>query len=195
MDTHKIEELKNLIEKQAIVVNINGIKLSSGKTSIFYYDLKKIMFDPTGINLIADLLFEEIVLRGAESIGGLEIGAIPITTAILQRSAEGHKLSGFVVRKRAKDHGLGYRVEGNLKPPVIIVDDVLTTGESLWRAIEEIRNNNVSVNHVFCIIDRENERNILRDKHCAYTSLFKHSDFKPFIDFEINRQKRLVNTH
>ncbi len=54
------------------------------------------MFDPVGINLIADLLFEEIVLRKAKSVECLEIGAIRITTAILQ-SAEGQKLTGFVV--------------------------------------------------------------------------------------------------
>ncbi len=196
MDTHKKEELMKLIKEQAIFVDIKEYTLSSGEKSPYYYNLKNVMFDPVGINLIADLLFEEIVPRGAKSIGGLEMGAIPITTAILQRSAEGDNfmLSGFAVRKRTKDHGLGLKVEGNLKQPVVIVDDVLTTGGSLWEAIQEIRKNGISVNHVFCIIDREKERNILRDNHCAYTSLFKHSDFKEYIDKEIDRQKRLVNT-
>lgn len=74
------EDLKTLIE-QNIAVNINGITLSSGKSSVFYYDLRKISLDPIGVNLIADLILEEI--RDARSVGGLEMGAIPITMGIL----------------------------------------------------------------------------------------------------------------
>ncbi|HET7147492.1 MAG TPA: phosphoribosyltransferase family protein [Candidatus Nitrosopolaris sp.] len=190
MDAHKIEALKDLIKEKAIVVDINGIILSSGEKSQYYYDLKKVMFDPVGINLIADLMFEEITLKGAKSVGGLEIGAIPITTAILAKSEKEHPLDGFVVRKHAKDHGLKYSVEGNLKPPVVIVDDVLTSGESLKKAIDEVmKSENVSVRYVFCILDRENENNVLKHRHYPYTSLCKHSDFKPFIDAEIEKQK------
>lgn len=188
MDTNKLEALKDLIKEKGIVVNINGITLSSGKSSIYYYDLKKIALDPKGANLIADLLFEEISILNAKSVGGLEIGAIPITTAILMKSADEHKLSGFVVRKHAKEHGLKYTVEGNLDPPVVIVDDVLTTGASLMKAIEAVNDKGHNVKDIFCILERE-ENNELKKSHTKYTPLFRHSDFKPFIDAEIQRQK------
>lgn len=188
MDTNKLEALKDLIKEKGIVVNINGITLSSGKSSIYYYDLKKIALDPKGANLIADLLFEEISILNAKSVGGLEIGAIPITTAILMKSVDEHKLSGFVVRKHAKEHGLKYTVEGNLDPPVVIVDDVLTTGASLMKAIEAVNDKGHNVKDIFCILERE-ENNELKKSHTKYTPLFRHSDFKPFIDAEIQRQK------
>ena len=188
MDTNKLEALKDLIKEKGIVVNINGITLYSGKRSIYYYDLKKIALDPKGANLIADLLFEEISILNAKSVGGLEIGAIPITTAILMKSADEHKLSGFVVRKHAKEHGLKYTVEGNLDPPVVIVDDVLTTGASLMKAIEAVNDKGHNVKDIFCILERE-ENNELKKSHTKYTPLFRHSDFKPFIDAEIQRQK------
>jgi orotate phosphoribosyltransferase len=188
LDTNKLEALKDLIKEKGIVVNINGITLSSGKSSIYYYDLKKIALDPKGANLIADLLFEEISILNAKSVGGLEIGAIPITTAILMKSVDEHKLSGFVVRKHAKEHGLKYTVEGNLDPPVVIVDDVLTTGASLMKAIEAVNDKGHNVKDIFCILERE-ENNELKKSHTKYTPLFRHSDFKPFIDAEIQRQK------
>jgi orotate phosphoribosyltransferase len=134
------------------------------------------------------LLFEEISILNAKSVGGLEIGAIPITTAILMKSADEHKLSGFVVRKHAKEHGLKYTVEGNLDPPVVIVDDVLTTGASLMKAIEAVNDKGHNVKDIFCILERE-ENNELKKSHTKYTPLFRHSDFKPFIDAEIQRQK------
>ncbi|MFZ0514273.1 MAG: phosphoribosyltransferase family protein [Candidatus Nitrosopolaris sp.] len=165
-----------------MVVNVNGITLSSGKSSVFYYDLRKVSFDPIGANLIADLLFEKI--HKAKSVGGLEIGAIPITMAILMKCG----LSGFVVRKHVKDHGLKYMVEGNLDSPVVIVDDVLTTGASLIKAIQAVKDEGVNVNGVFCILDRE-ENNELKNNNIKYTSLFKHSDFEPFIDAKIQKQK------
>lgn len=191
MDPQKIQALKDLIKKTAIVVDINGIILSSGIKSSYYYDLKKVTFDAVGINLIADLLYDEISILGAKSVGGLEIGAIPIITSILVKGANERALKGFVVRKQAKDHGLKHMVEGDLKPPVVMVDDVLTTGASLNRAIEAVMNKGFSVNHVFCILDRR-ENNESNNSHYKITSLFRHSDFKPFIDAEKERQKTSI---
>jgi orotate phosphoribosyltransferase len=79
-------------------------------------------------------------------------------------------------------------IEGDLKQPVVMVDDVLTTGASLNRAIEAVMKKGFSVNHVFCILDRQ-ENNELKNSHYKIKSLFKHSDFKPFIDAEIERQR------
>ena len=159
------------------MVNINGITLSSGKSSIYYYDLKKIALDPKGANLIADLLFEEISILNARSVGGLEIGAIPITTAILMKSAKEHQLSGFVVRKHAKEHGLKYTVEGNLDHPVVIVDDVLTTGASLMKAIQAIRDEGFDVKYLFCILERE-ENNELKKEQCQVYAIVQAFGFQ-----------------
>jgi orotate phosphoribosyltransferase len=194
LDPQKVQALKELIQA-AITVDINGITLSSGITSHYYYDLKKVMLDPVGLSLLADLLYDEIALLDARSVGGLEIGAIPITTALLMKGSEEHKLKGFVVRKQSKNHGLKYMVEGELKSPVVMVDDVLTTGASLKKAIETVTDKGISVKHVFCILDRQMADNELEKSHIKFTSLFRHTDFKPYIDAEVERQlliKKLV---
>jgi len=193
LDEQKLGELKKLIQENAIVVDASGgegITLSSGIKSPFYYDLKKITFDPVGLSLITDLLYDEIVQLGVKSVGGLEIGAIPLTTAILMKDAQegGGKLKGFVVRKKPKEHGLKYAVEGELRSPAIMVDDVLTTGASLKVAIDAVTSKGVLIRHVFCILDRQHENNELKKNHYKYHSLFVHADFKDFID-----KKLLIN--
>jgi orotate phosphoribosyltransferase len=186
LDANKLEALKDLIKEKGIVVNINGITLSSGKSSIYYYDLKKIALDPKGANLIADLLFEEISILNARSVGGLEIGAIPITTAILMKSAKEHQLSGFVVRKHAKEHGLKYTLEGNLDHPVVIVDDVLTTGASLMKAMQAIRDEKEQC-QVYAIVQafgfqaihRRRNTETRRAKNSGITTIFQHPSKTP----------------
>jgi len=94
--------------------------------------------------------------------GGLEIGAIPLGTAISDfayTASPSRILRTFVVRKQAKDHGLGKRIEGATQPGDhgLIVDDVLTSGGSLIKAVHAAREAELTVTHALVIVDREEQ--------------------------------------
>ncbi len=113
--------------------------LTSGRSSSFFFDMKKTMFDPEGAALLADLLFDMIRDEAVECIGGLETGAIPIVALLCRRSWPEKPLGGFFVRKSMKGHGTDQRVDGRLFPGsrVILFEDVTTTGGSAMQAVEE----------------------------------------------------------
>ena len=76
--------------------------MSRGERTHFCYDIKKVALDPKGANLLGELLLEQVKKLGEKSVGGLEIGAIPRTTAILMKGDRKNELTGFVVRKNPK---------------------------------------------------------------------------------------------
>ena len=109
------------------------------------------------INLLSEVLWEMTRELNIDAAGGLEVGAIPMATALAQRYAlNGRPLEGFFVRKQAKDHGSKERVEGVLRAGmrVAVLDDVLTTGGSVLQAIAEIEKVGAIVVAVVCIVDR-----------------------------------------
>jgi orotate phosphoribosyltransferase len=178
--------LKELIRKYGIV--FSHVKLSSNKETDYYYDIKKVAFHPKGIHLLGDLLLMEIAKYRPKSVGGLEIGSAPLTTSIIIKSTEDWKyrngLSGFLIRKNPKKHGLEKKIEGILGSPVVIVDDVVTSGQSIKDAIDAVNNEGFSVNGAVCVIDREEEgtANVLKENNIRYSALFQHSEFKAFIE-------------
>jgi orotate phosphoribosyltransferase len=178
--------LKELIRKYGI--EFRHVKLSSSKETDYYYDIKKVAFHPKGIHLLGDLLLTEIAKYRPKSVGGLEIGAAPLTTSVIIKSTEDWKyrngLNGFLIRKNPKKHGLEKKIEGILDSPVVIVDDVVTSGQSIKDAIDAVNDEGFSVNGVVCVIDREEEGtvNVLKENNIRYTALFQHSEFKPFIE-------------
>lgn len=113
------------------------VKLASGRTSMFYFNMKPTMLNPTGAHLIASLVLDQLAQDGIEAdlIGGLEMGAIPLAAAVAAVSATSARpLSAFFVRKQAKEHGTQSLVEGLAKGTfggqVVIIEDVTTTGGS-----------------------------------------------------------------
>ncbi|MBI4614573.1 MAG: orotate phosphoribosyltransferase [Planctomycetes bacterium] len=134
--------------------------LSSGKKSDFYIDGKQVTLTGEGLSLSARLLYPRIVAAGAGAVGGPSTGADPIVGALGVHSwREGSPLALFYVRKEPKGHGAGRRIEG---PPlaatarVALVEDVVTTGASLVRAIDAVRSTYGSiVVRTFCLVDRE----------------------------------------
>ena len=92
------------------------IKLASGRTSNFYFNMKPTMLDAEGAHLIATLILEALEGARVDLIGGLEMGAVPLATAVAVAShAKGRPLQAFFVRKQAKEHGAKKLVEG-LRP-------------------------------------------------------------------------------
>jgi orotate phosphoribosyltransferase len=141
------------------------VRLTSGKTSTFYINLKPTMMDPEGAALLAKLVLAEARAVGAELVGGLEMGAVPIVSAVAAesyRSANGGgRIGGFFVRKKAKEHGVQALIEGLDEDQsldgrrVMIVEDVTTTGGSILQAVVAARAAGAEVAGVLTIVDRE----------------------------------------
>src|SRR5271154_2040292 len=102
--SHKRERLIAIIRRQSLLQNRDFV-LASGRSSSFFFDMKRTMFDPEGAALAADLLFDRVRDEPVDFIGGLEPGAIPIVAVLCTRSWPEKPLKGFFVRKEAKGHG------------------------------------------------------------------------------------------
>jgi orotate phosphoribosyltransferase len=135
---------------------LGEFKLSSGATSDYYIDCRTTTLDAKGAKLTGEVFLEEIRRRGwkPQAIGGLTMGADPIVVAV---SVVSEELNGFLVRKAEKQHGTGQRIEGFREKgaPVVIVDDVCTTGASTIQAIEAAREFGFEVIGVMCLVERE----------------------------------------
>ncbi len=137
------------------------IKLASGRSSSFYFNMKPTMLDPEGAHLIGVLVCAALAGRSVDMVGGLEMGAVPIATAVAVTSQhKGWPLPAFFVRKQAKDHGTQSLVEGLPAGQtlagrrVVIVEDVTTTGGSAMKAIAAVQAAGAIVDRVITIVDR-----------------------------------------
>jgi orotate phosphoribosyltransferase len=133
--------------------------LASGKQSDFYIDARLTTMSPEGLSIIGPLALS--ALRGTgwnvDAIGGLTLGADPISYAISYASAASdHPLRAFTVRKEPKAHGTGKLLEGPLREGdrVAVIEDVITTGGSALRAIEAVHSVRASVAGVLALVDR-----------------------------------------
>jgi orotate phosphoribosyltransferase len=131
--------------------------LASGKKANFYLDCRKVTLDARGARLIGAGMLDLLRKDMPPLVGGMAIGADPITAAILTLAGvEGLPLRGVMVRKEAKQHGTGKYVEGpfNAGEEVVIVEDVVTTGGSSLLAIERCEAAGLKVRRVLAIVDR-----------------------------------------
>ena len=140
----------------------NGFKLASGEISPFYVDCRALMAHPEARRLVAQLAYDALVDVEFDCVGGLELGAIPIAVTISDfacAASPPHLWRTFVVRKQAKDHGLGKLIEGSIHPGdrALIVDDVLTSGGSLLKAVGAARDAGLQVEHALVIVDRQEQ--------------------------------------
>jgi len=153
------EELRKMIRERSLEVAEEPVfKLSSGKKSRFYVDLKRITFDPHGAYLLGRLIYEMIRRMEPDGAGGLTLGADPIAYAVAFVSyTEGNPIKPFVVRKEPKGHGTGRWVEGLVEEGdrVVVLEDVVTTATSSLRAVEACRKVGLEVLGVVSVVDRE----------------------------------------
>ena len=160
------EQLANLSKEKAQLLEIikrksllrGSFTLASGATSNYYLDMKRAMFDPQGASLIAEIVYQ--MLQGepdVDSIGGLELGAVPIVSIVVARSWHGRPLSGFVVRKEKKGHGTDKQIDGNFTPNtnVVLIDDVTTKGGSVLQAVHAVRARGATVKKIITVVDRQ----------------------------------------
>ncbi len=160
---HNMENMKNrlmelVLEKSFRYAEEPIFKLVSGGVSNFYFNCKPAMLDPEGKELIGRLVFAQIKDLEISGIGGLELGSVPISSAVsLISQLEGKPLKEFIVRKEEKDHGITAKMEGEFSTGerVVVVDDVITTGGSTIKAIEAVENLGLKVVKVVVLVDRE----------------------------------------
>jgi len=153
-----------LYDKQGLIalvrekaLEFGEFTLASGKKASYYLDCRKVTLDSAGANLVAAGILDLLGDSLPDAVGGMAIGADPITAAVITVAGQrGKPLKGFIVRKEAKAHGKGRDVEGPVESgdAVVIVEDVVTTGGSSLKAIEKVEAAGLRVQGVIAIIDR-----------------------------------------
>lgn len=161
------------------------VTLASGKQSNFYVDGKQTSLHPRGAYLIGKLFLERLAVFGAvDAVGGPTLGADPLSTATsLVSGLEGPGLPAFIVRKEPKGHGTQRWVEGqkNLAPGarVVILEDVVTTGGSSLKAVENVESEGYRVLGVLTLVDREEGgREALEARGYRFEALFTKGDVR-----------------
>ena len=142
----------------------DAFTLASGRQSRWFFDTKPVMMHPEASHLIGEMLNIRMDEMGADFVGGLELGAVPLTAIAVTMSPKESTRRGFMVRKEPK--GRGGRKTNN--PPgiegsslsgggkIVIVEDVTTTGGSAIKAVQRIHNDTeCEVIGVISIVDRE----------------------------------------
>ena len=150
------EALIALVREKAL--KFGSFTLASGKQASYYLDGKQVTLDPQGARLVGEGILDLLGPHGLpKAVGGMSIGADPITSAVVTMSAvRGTPVAGFLVRKESKGHGTNQFIEGPVRPgdEVVIVEDVVTTGGSSLAAIERVKAFGLVVVRVVAIIDR-----------------------------------------
>lgn len=165
--------------------------LASGRTSTLYIDARLTTMSPDGLALIGIIGLEVLREEGWEpdAVGGLTLGADPISYAIAHASAlaggAGARLiRAFTVRKEAKQHGTGRLIEGPFRAGdrVVVIEDVITTGGSALRAVEALRQADARVLGVLALVDRqEGGREALEAEGLSVRALAVAADITPLI--------------
>lgn len=169
-----------------ISFKLGDFTLSAGGKSDFYIDCRITTLHAEGARLAGLAMLDEVAkhsLRPA-AVGGLTLGADPLVSAISIASAQrAHQNSaqslihGYIVRKTEKAHGTGRRIEGFFEEgaPVLVVDDVYTTGKSILEAIQVTKASGMRVIGAACLVERANNHAAIEDalEGAPFFSIFK----------------------
>lgn len=154
-------KLQDIIRRRSLRVG-GSFKLASGRMSSVYLNLKPTMLDPDGARLIGAAMAEKAAALGADYVGGLEMGAVPLVSVTAAMSAvSGKPVRAIFVRKQAKDHGTQSLVEGLAEgealqgKKVVVLDDVVTTAGSSLKAVAALRAAGASVTDAIAVVDRQ----------------------------------------
>ena len=150
------QELLKMIQAKAVVRGERT--LASGKISQYYIDGKQVTLDAQGLFLAAKVILHMAQAVSADAVGGPTLGADPIAAAVAVLSSQsGKPLKAFIVRKEAKNHGMQKMIEGPALVPgdkVVMIEDVITTGGSVLKAIKEVEGLGAKVVKTICLVDR-----------------------------------------
>lgn len=173
------EALQQLVREKAL--QFGQFTLSSGRSANYYLDCRKVVLDAQGARLVGEGMLDLLGNELPDLVGGMAIGADPITAAILTLAGvRGQTLRGVMVRKEPKQHGTGKFVEGPFREgeSIAIVEDTVTTGGSSLLAIERCEAVGLKVKRVLAIVDRlEGGREAFAQRGYELTTLFTVRDF------------------
>ncbi|MGH7448953.1 MAG: orotate phosphoribosyltransferase [Longimicrobiales bacterium] len=152
------QTLRELLRARS--VQTGEFVLASGAASSYYIDARLTTMSGSGQLLIGRRALAEIDARGwsPDAVGGLTLGADPVAYAIAHAAAAaGRTIDAFTVRRQVKEHGTGRLIEGNLRQGsrVLIVEDVITSGDSALRAVRSVEEAEARVIGVLSVVDRE----------------------------------------
>ena len=181
MDKNDRDRLRQMLLE--LSMRFGEFVLSSGATSNYYIDVRKTSLHPEGLKLISHMFHEILQTDNVTAVGGLTLGADPLVAGLMLYSAErGRPLEGFLVRRTTKDHGLRGQVEGNLAghKRVAILDDVITSGESVLIAAEAAESYKAQVVRVLAVVDRgQGATQIFQQRGLPFTTLFSIGELLP----------------
>lgn len=157
-------------------------KLASGAESSYYIDGRTSAVNSKGAFLIGRALYEKLKNLNFDALGGLEVGAVPLTAAVVMHYHLNQRaMEGFWVRDKAKAHGMRKLIEGAALTPgarVIILDDVLTTGGSALKAVEAVQDVGCKVVKVVALVDRlQGARQLFEENGIEFDPIFTIEDF------------------
>ena len=165
-------------------VRVGDFTLASGQKSRFYIDSKLVFMNSQAADLIGTALHYLIAPLQPDAVGGLEVGAIPPTMAFLAvHNRYGRQaVEGFFVRKLVKDHGNAKLIEGKVNggDRVVVIEDVFTSGQSAYRAVEALETVGARVLAVVTLVDRSSESSLFTPETDRYPrlSVFSLEDFE-----------------
>jgi orotate phosphoribosyltransferase len=176
VDVTDRDRLKALLVRKS--VRLGEFTLASGAKSDYYIDARLTTMCAEGQLLVGKVGYAAVVESGLEPthVGGLTLGADPISYAIAHRSAlEGSPIDGFTVRKQAKAHGTAQRIEGGLPADgrALMIEDTMTTGKSTLSAVEAVREHGAIVVGVLTVVNRsESTARLFRELGIPLIHLF-----------------------
>lgn len=176
------ERLRTILAERALI--LGPITLSSGSVSDHYFDCKRVTLNSEGADLVGEAVLDAIqeLPEMPQAIGGLTHGADPIVGAVMMRARDrGINLDGFYVRKEPKNHGTKNYIEN--APPrgsrVVIVDDVVTLGGSVLKAVDLAEREGCDVVAVITVVDRlEGGGDKIKANVKHYIPLYTLDDFR-----------------
>ncbi len=136
-------------------VKFGDFTLASGRKSKYYVDIKKASMNPELLKLIASRISEILKLYSikADYVGGVALGGVPIAVSVSLETG----LPLLMIRKEAKDYGTKGQIVGDVVPgtEVVLVEDVTTTGGSVIKAVQALRDEGLNIHYVITVTDRE----------------------------------------
>ncbi len=173
--------LKEILLEKSVITG-RQFTLASGRTSDFYVDARMTTFDAEGATLCGHLFLELLAGQEVEAVGGYSIGADPIVTAIAVLSfQQGKPLPAFIIRKEEKGHGTRKTIEGNFRPGmrVALFEDVVTSGGSILKGIDQVTAAGGIITSVLAVIDRqEGGAAAITARGLPFAALFTQADLR-----------------
>ena len=174
-----------IIERTFRFTETPSFKLASGTMSNYYFNCKPTTLNSEGMYLVGNLMYALVKSRKswkARAVGGLTLGADPVSNAIAYAAyMKDDPFESFVVRKEPKKHGTALQLEGYVKEgdTVVIVDDVVTTGASTIKVIEVAESQGVKILAVILLLDRQEQNGMENIQQRGYpaSSILELKDF------------------